>query len=86
MCKRQKFFFNSKCIGNHIVLVILLGVTPYSVGDIAWCHSIVIPKGQSRRLHHPWKGPFRVVEFIGVSDHKIKTLKGRTTQLYIWTD
>ena len=36
----EKIRSRKKCIGNHIVLVILPGVIPYSVGYIAWCHSI----------------------------------------------
>ena len=27
---------------------------PYKVGDLVWLHSPVIPRGSSRKLHHPW--------------------------------
>ena len=27
---------------------------PYKVGDLVWLHSPVVPRGSSRKLHHPW--------------------------------
>eukprot|EP00731_Ephydatia_muelleri_P023718 Em0015g1301a len=68
--KRQKSFYDEKVHGK-----------PYSVGDVVWLHSIVVPRGQSRKLHHPWKGPYRVQERIGESDYKIRAWKGKSTQV-----
>ena len=50
---------------------------PFAVGDLVWLHSTVIPPGQSRKLHHPWTGPYKIVEKISDSDYKIKGLRGR---------
>eukprot|EP00731_Ephydatia_muelleri_P029883 Em0021g406a len=68
--KRQKSFYDEKVHGK-----------PYSVGDVVWLHSIVVPRGQSRKLHHPWKGPYRVQERISESDYKIRAWKGKSTQV-----
>ena len=27
---------------------------PYKVGDLVWFHSLVVPRGFSRKLHHLW--------------------------------
>lgn len=50
---------------------------PYEVGDLVWLHSTVIPRGGSRKLHHPWTGPFRILECVSESDYKIKGLRGK---------
>ena len=34
----------------------------YEVGDLVWLHSSVVPRGQSKKLHHPWTGPYQVVK------------------------
>ena len=36
-----------------------------------------MPRGQCRKLHHPWTGPFKVVECIGECDYKIKSKNGK---------
>ena len=53
----------------------------YNVGDMVWLHSTVVPRGKSRKLHHPWKGPFEIVEAIGESDYRIKAQKGKRTHV-----
>ena len=50
---------------------------PFAAGDLVWLHSTVIPPGQSRKLHHPWTGPYKILEKISDSDYKIKGLRGR---------
>jgi hypothetical protein len=50
---------------------------PFADGDLVWLHSTVIPPGQSRKLHHPWTGPYKILEKISDSDYKIKGLRGR---------
>ncbi len=37
---------------------------PYNVGDRVWLHVSVVPRGASRKLHRPWKGPYKVVKII----------------------
>ena len=44
---------------------------------MVWLHSIVVPRGKSGKLHHP----FEIVEPIGVSDYRIKAQKGKRTQV-----
>ena len=56
---RQKALYDVKVHG-----------APYQVGDWVWLHSPAVPRGQCRKLHHPWTGPFKVVECIGECDYK----------------
>ena len=50
---------------------------PFQEGDLVWLHSKVIPQGQSKKLHHPWTGPYKIVERISDSDYKVKGLRGK---------
>ena len=34
---------------------------PFQPGDLVWLHHPDIPRGQSKKLHRLWTGPFRVV-------------------------
>eukprot|EP00731_Ephydatia_muelleri_P025168 Em0017g251a len=64
--KRQKALYDERVHGK-----------PFSPGDLVWLHSPAVPRGRSRKLHHPWKGPLKVVERLGESNYKIKSLQGR---------
>lgn len=33
---------------------------PYSEGELVWLHSTVVPKGQGRKFHRPWTGPYKI--------------------------
>ena len=63
---RQKALYNVKVHGAS-----------YQVGDWVWLHSPAVPRGQCRKLHHPWTGPLKVVECIGECDYKIKSKNGK---------
>ena len=41
------------------------GVGPsYKEGDFVWLHCPAVPRGKSRKLHRPWKGPFVVTKVL----------------------
>ena len=46
--RRQKAIYDEKVHG-----------APFNPGDLVWLHSPAVPRGLSRKLHRPWKGPFR---------------------------
>ena len=68
--RRQKGIYDEKIHGN-----------PFNSGDLVWLHSPAVPRGQSRKLHRPWKGPFKVEERIGDSTYKIKGLRSKKHQV-----
>eukprot|EP00731_Ephydatia_muelleri_P034875 Em0083g2a len=45
-----------------------------------------VPRGRSRKLHHPWKGPFKVMERLGETTYKIKNLQGRRKTTFVHFD
>ena len=47
---RQKDLYDRKLHGD-----------PFQPGDLVWLHSPAVPRGQPKKLHRPWTGPFRVV-------------------------
>ena len=49
---------------------------PFKIGDLVWLHSPAVPRGKSKKLHHPWSGPYRVITKISESDYRIKKLRG----------
>ena len=49
---------------------------PFQKNEFVWLHSPVVPRGQSKKLHHPWTGPYRVMEKLSDSDYKVKHVKG----------
>jgi len=62
---RQKTLYDKKIYGD-----------PFKEGDLEWLHSTVVPKGCSKKLHHPWSGPFTVVKrlvCIGSDIQKVDT-------------
>ena len=50
---------------------------PFAPGDLVWLFSPEVPRGQSKKLHHPWSGPHRVITKLGDSDYRVKKLTGR---------
>lgn len=71
----QKPFYDSKVHGS-----------PYSPGDFVWVFSNVVQRGQNRKLHHPWIGPFKVLEKLSDVTYRVKNLRGNRRQLVIHFD
>jgi transposase InsO family protein len=59
--KRQKEVYSKKVHGNQ-----------FNQGDLVWLHSPVVPRGQSRKLHCPWTGPFKVVKRLSDAVYRIQ--------------
>ena len=45
---------------------------PYIVGDIVMLHEPAVRRGNSRKFHRPWKGPFKVVKVISSTVYRIQ--------------
>ena len=73
--KRQKELYDQKVHGK-----------PFSPGELVWLHSTAVPRDRSRKLHHPWKGPFKVMERLGETTYKIKNLQGRRKTTFVHFD
>ena len=51
---------------------------PYDVGDLVWLHNPAVPKGNSKKLYHPWVGPYRILNCLTDNDYRIEAT------LYKW--
>ena len=49
----------------------------HEIGDLVWLHSSKVPKGQSKKLHIPWSGPYRVVTQLSDTVYRIEHLQNR---------
>ena len=59
----QKTYYDKKVHGK-----------PFVTGDLVWLFSPAVPRGKSKKLHHPWSGPYRVTARLGDSDYRVKKL------------
>ena len=59
--KRQKTLYDKKVHGN-----------PFNVGDNVWLFSSVVPTDGHRKLHHPWTGPYTVLQKLSDVNYKIQ--------------
>ena len=50
---------------------------PFEKGDYIWLNSPMGRRGTSKKLHHPWTGPFKVLKRISDSTYRIQQLEGR---------
>ena len=61
--QRQKDLYDKRAHGK-----------PYIIGDYVWLHSPVVPRGGSRKLHHPWTGPYKVITKLSDVTYRIQSL------------
>ena len=67
--RRQEDIYDEKVHGK-----------PFVPGELVWLHSPAVPRGQSRKLHLPWKGPLKVLERRGDCVYKIARPRGKKPQ------
>ena len=73
--ERQKEYYDKKVYGE-----------PFSVGDHIWPHSPVVPCGKSRKLHHPWTGPWLIVNKLSDVVCWLQSLTGRRKRAVVHFD
>ena len=64
--ERQKDLYDKRVHGS-----------PYEPGDLVWLHSPAVPRGQSKKLHHSWAGPFRVVSKLSDAVYRVQNTLAR---------
>ena len=48
---------------------------PFERGDRVWLHCPAVPRGSPRKLHTPWKGPFRILNKLSKVTYRIRNIK-----------
>lgn len=61
------------------------GYTPFFL-DLVWLHSNAVPQGKSKKLHHPWKGPWRIVKHVSDAVYRLQGLSGRRRRVIVHFD
>ena len=56
----QKQFYDKKVHGK-----------PYKIGDFVWLYSPAVPPGHSKKLYHPWSGPFEIIKQLSDATYRI---------------
>ena len=59
---------------------------PFEPGDLVWLHSSAVPHGQSRKLHRPWTGPYRIVSKLSDAVYRIQHSQTRRKCLVVHFD
>ena len=73
--ERQKAFYDRKVYGKL-----------YTPGDSVWLYSPVPQRGTSRKLYHPWTGPFKVVKKISDVTYRIQQQQGKRVRKIVHFD
>ena len=73
--KRQKEFYDRMVHGQ-----------PFNEGDLVWLNSPAVPKGNSKKLHCPLMGPFRVVRRLSEAVYRIQHRRNRRKRLVVHPD
>ena len=55
----------------------------FSLGDKVWLHCPTVPRGQSKKLHKPWKGPFSIVKKLSDVTYVIRNLQNRRQKFVV---
>lgn len=64
--EQQKELYDQRIHGN-----------PYVTGDWVWVLNPKVPKNSSKKLFHPWQGPYKIVKKISECVYRIQGLNGR---------
>ena len=67
--QRQKELYDKNIHGN-----------PYIVGDWVWLLNPKVPKNNTKKLFHPWQGPYKIIKKIAECTYRIQALKGGRRQ------
>ena len=70
--KHQSDLYNQKVHGN-----------PYKVGDFVWVLFPQTPRGKSKKLYRPWKGPFVVAKKLSDITYRVQEVTNRRRRLVI---
>ena len=56
---------------------------PLATGDKVWLHYPAVPLGKSKKLHCPWKGPFRVIRQFSDVTYQIQNVRNRQQRMVV---
>ena len=51
-----------------------------------WLHSNSVPRGKSKKLHHLWNGPWRIVKCVSDAVYQLQGLSGHRRHVIVQSD
>ena len=73
--QRQKEIYDRKIHGS-----------PYNKGDVVWLFNPVVPRGQHKKFHRPWSGPYTVVKHLSDSTYRIQHTQNHSKRIIVHFD
>ena len=73
--QRQKEIYDRKAHGH-----------PFKKGDLVWLFNSVIPRGQHKKLHRPWSGPYTIVKKLSETTYQIQQSQHRSRRNVVHFD
>ena len=73
--QRQKQYYDKQVHG-----------LPHEVGTQVWLHLSALPRGSSKKLHHPWTGPYRVIKRLSDVNYRIQHTQHPRKRLVVHFD
>ena len=58
----------------------------FSIGQLVWLCNPVIPKGNSRKLHSPWVGPYKIIKCISDTVYRIQDTQTPQKRIVVYCD
>ena len=55
----------------------------FKEGDLVWLYSSAAPRGQSRKLHRPWTGSYRIVKKLSEAAYRIQNMRVSRQRLVV---
>ena len=59
---------------------------PSERGELVWLFCPVVPRGQCRKFHRPWQGPYKIVNKLSDVTYKVQCIKNRRRRLVVHFD
>ena len=47
----------------------------HDIGELVWLHQSAVPQGSSKKLYHPWTGPYRVLKQLSNVNYRIQDIE-----------
>ena len=72
---RQKEIYDRRVHGN-----------PFKKGELVWLYSPATPRGQCRKLHQPWSGPYKITHKLSDVTYRIQNVRAHRKRIVVHFD
>ena len=58
----------------------------HDIGELVWLHQSAVPRGSSKKLYHPWTGPYRVLKRLSDANYRIQHIEHPRKRMVVHFD